>query len=98
MRARLGALAARYDIVHLCGAGKEEPTLEGPAYRQFAYLDEGYGDVLAAADRVVSRAGANGLFELLALRKISLLVPWGAAPAGAISWRIAPGLRPRAMP
>ena len=77
LRARLGALAARYDIVHLCGAGKEEPTLEGPAYRQFAYLDEGYGDVLAAADRVVSRAGANGLFELLALRKISLLVPLG---------------------
>ena len=33
--------------------------------------------MLAAADRVVSRAGANGLFELLALRKISLLVPLG---------------------
>ena len=77
LRSRLAALTARYDIVHLCGAGKEDPALEGPAYRQFAYLDAAYGDVLAAADRVVSRAGANGLFELLALRKISLLVPLG---------------------
>lgn len=77
LRAQLIALTARYDIVHLCGAGKEAPTLEGPAYRQHAYLDEAYGDVLAAADRVVSRAGANGLFELLALRKVSLLVPLG---------------------
>ena len=77
LRSRLAALTARYDIVHLCGAGKEDPALEGPAYRQFAYLDDAYGDVLAAADRVVSRAGANGLFELLALRKISLLVPVG---------------------
>jgi len=77
LRAQLEVLTARYDIVHLCGAGKENPTLEGPAYRQYAYLDEAYGDVLAAADRVVSRAGANGLFELLALRKISLLVPLG---------------------
>lgn len=77
LRSRLAALTARYDIVHLCGAGKEDPALEGPAYRQFAYLDDAYGDVLAAADRVVSRAGANGLFELLALRKISLLVPLG---------------------
>jgi UDP-N-acetylglucosamine--N-acetylmuramyl-(pentapeptide) pyrophosphoryl-undecaprenol N-acetylglucosamine transferase len=77
LRSRLAPLTARYDIVHLCGAGKEDPTLEGPAYRQYAYLDEAYGDVLAAADRVVSRAGANGLFELLALRKISLLVPLG---------------------
>ena len=77
LRARLEALTARYDIVHLCGAGKENPALEGPAYRQLAYLDDAYGDGLAAADRVVSRAGANGLFELLALRKISLLVPLG---------------------
>ena len=77
LRAQLAVLTARYDIVHLCGAGKEDPALEGPAYRQFAYLDDAYGDVLAAADRVVSRAGANGLFELLALRKISLLVPLG---------------------
>jgi len=77
LRAQLAVLIARYDIVHLCGAGKEDPTLGGPAYRQFAYLDEADGDVLAAADRVVSRAGANGLFELLALRKISLLVPLG---------------------
>mgnify|MGYP001546665430 FL=1 len=79
LREALASLSQRFDIVHLCGAGKEAPGLGGPAYRQYAYLDEAYGDVLAAADYVVSRAGANGLFELLALQKVSLLVPLGRA-------------------
>jgi len=34
-----------------------------------------WGDLLAAADIVVSRAGANSLYELVALRKPHLLVP-----------------------
>jgi UDP-N-acetylglucosamine--N-acetylmuramyl-(pentapeptide) pyrophosphoryl-undecaprenol N-acetylglucosamine transferase len=38
-------------------------------------VSEGWGDLLAAADLVVSRAGANTLFELLALGKPNLLIP-----------------------
>ena len=33
------------------------------------------GDIIAAADLVISRAGANALYEWLALRKPHLLVP-----------------------
>ena len=36
-------------------------------------------DFLAMADIVVSRAGANAIFELLALRKPNLLVPLSAS-------------------
>ncbi len=43
------------------------------------YVGEGWGDILAAADVVISRAGANALFELLALHKLNLLVPLPAA-------------------
>ncbi|MFN3237787.1 MAG: glycosyltransferase, partial [Pseudomonadales bacterium] len=50
-----------------------------PEYRQFEYLSEEYGDVLACADVVLSRAGANSIYELLALRKPHLLVPLSAA-------------------
>jgi UDP-N-acetylglucosamine--N-acetylmuramyl-(pentapeptide) pyrophosphoryl-undecaprenol N-acetylglucosamine transferase len=76
LRANLGPLLTRYNIAHLCGKGWLEPSLEGRAgYRQFEFLGAELGDVLAAADRVVSRAGANSLFELLALRKPMLLIP-----------------------
>ena len=61
-------------LVHICGPGKAAP-LELPGYRAFEFVAEGWGDLLAAADAVVSRAGANALFELLTLGKPNLLVP-----------------------
>ncbi|MGI9325720.1 MAG: UDP-N-acetylglucosamine--N-acetylmuramyl-(pentapeptide) pyrophosphoryl-undecaprenol N-acetylglucosamine transferase [Pseudomonadales bacterium] len=72
----LPQLCAEYRVVHLCGPGKMPPLQPLPSdYRPFEYLHEQWGDVLAAADLVVSRAGANTLFELLALAKPNLLVP-----------------------
>ena len=59
-------------------AVRSAPThrLTGRAgYHQFEYVGAGWGDLLAAADVVVSRAGANSLYELVALRKPHLLVP-----------------------
>ena len=44
-------------------------------YIQKEFLHHEFGDVLAAASVVVSRAGANSIYELLALRKPHLLVP-----------------------
>ena len=61
-------------VVHVCGPGKcTDLELEG--YRQFEYVGADWGDLLAAADLVVSRSGSNTLFELLTLRKPNLLVP-----------------------
>ena len=52
------------------------PALEGnPAYRQFEYVSDGLADLFAAADLMVSRAGSNAIFELLALHLPSLLIP-----------------------
>jgi UDP-N-acetylglucosamine--N-acetylmuramyl-(pentapeptide) pyrophosphoryl-undecaprenol N-acetylglucosamine transferase len=44
-------------------------------YQQHEYLDEGFGDALAAADVVLCRAGANSIYELLVTRTPHLLVP-----------------------
>ena len=74
VREALPSLVEQFLVVHVCGPGKLIPADE-PRYRQLEYVDEPWGDVLAAADLVVSRAGANTLFELLALRKPNLLVP-----------------------
>lgn len=77
VRDALPELAEHFVVVHVCGRGKLK-SIEAAGYLQFEYVDEGWGDMLAAADIVLSRAGANALFELLALRKLNLLVPLSA--------------------
>lgn len=74
LRAALPRLLARFEVVHVCGPGKAV-TLQRQGYHQYEYVTQEWGDLLAAADLIVSRAGANTLYELLALRKPSLLIP-----------------------
>jgi UDP-N-acetylglucosamine--N-acetylmuramyl-(pentapeptide) pyrophosphoryl-undecaprenol N-acetylglucosamine transferase len=63
-------------VAHVCGPGRVDVAAANrPGYRQFEYIGDGWGDILAAADVVVSRAGANSVYELVALRKPNLLVP-----------------------
>lgn len=66
-----------YTVLHVCGVGKLV-QINLPNYQQEEYIGDSWGDILAAADVVVSRAGANALFELLALRKLNVLVPLSA--------------------
>ena len=67
-------------LVHICGQGQVDHSYDNlDGYQQFAYLKAPWGDVLAAADLVVSRAGATMLNELFALGIPSLLVPLGRA-------------------
>ena len=73
----LDELTQNYYVLHVCGRGKRLER-EMDNYEQREYVDAGWGDLLAAADLVVSRAGANALFELLALRKLTVLVPLDA--------------------
>jgi UDP-N-acetylglucosamine--N-acetylmuramyl-(pentapeptide) pyrophosphoryl-undecaprenol N-acetylglucosamine transferase len=67
----LPALLETFVVAHVCGPGKI-PDVQAPGYYLFEYVGDGWGDLLAVADLVVSRAGANTLFELLALRKAAL--------------------------
>jgi UDP-N-acetylglucosamine--N-acetylmuramyl-(pentapeptide) pyrophosphoryl-undecaprenol N-acetylglucosamine transferase len=43
-------------------------------YRQYEFVND-MGTLYACADVVVSRAGAGAIFEILALKKPSLLIP-----------------------
>ena len=61
-------------LVHVCGPGKRTGA-HLPGYRQYEFVGPDWGDMLAAADLVVSRAGSNTLFELLSLGKPNLLIP-----------------------
>lgn len=76
LREALPALSTRFRIAHVCGKGGLDPAMEGrPGYRQLEYIGKELPDVFAAADLILSRAGANALSEILALQKPNLLVP-----------------------
>ncbi|PZU95875.1 MAG: undecaprenyldiphospho-muramoylpentapeptide beta-N-acetylglucosaminyltransferase [Pseudanabaena sp.] len=76
VRATLDEITTKYQVVHACGKGNLDESLNGHHhYRQFEYLGKELADVLAIADLVVSRSGANAVFEFLALRKPNLLIP-----------------------
>ena len=69
-------LSRFYNIVHVCGPDNVDEDFASPQeYRQFEFIDEQWGDVLALADVVVSRSGANSLYELLTLNKPNILIP-----------------------
>lgn len=81
LRQILPSLLPLMDVIHLCGKGNLEPSLEQtPGYWQREFLSAELPDALAAADIVLSRAGANTLCELVALQKPMLLIPY---PRGA---------------
>jgi UDP-N-acetylglucosamine--N-acetylmuramyl-(pentapeptide) pyrophosphoryl-undecaprenol N-acetylglucosamine transferase len=75
IRANLNQLLNDFQIVHICGKGQLEPRIQQKGYQQYEYLTTELPDVMAMADLVISRAGANSIFEFLFLRKPMLLIP-----------------------
>lgn len=76
VRQVLQQLLETFQICHICGKGNVKPELEGvKGYRQYEYVHEGLPDAFASADVIISRAGATVLFEILACKKPSLLIP-----------------------
>ena len=79
VRSSLDRLLANYQIVHLCGKGKTDPELEGKSgYRQFEYIKAELKDLFAMSDIILSRAGANAICEIAALKKPNILIPLSA--------------------
>ena len=79
VRAILPRLLQDFQIIHICGQGKTDSSFDNTTgYRQFEYIKEELKDLFAAADIVISRAGANVICELLAMKKPNLLIPLSA--------------------
>ncbi len=80
VRNLLPTLLMNFDVIHLCGKGKNDPAYDNTiGYRQFEYISKELKDLYALADVVVSRAGANAVCEILALAKPNILIPLSAA-------------------
>lgn len=80
VRQILPRLLSDYQVIHICGKGNLDESLIGTSgYVQYEYVDAPLKHLFAAADLVISRAGANSICELLALHKPNLLIPLSAA-------------------
>ena len=80
VRGILPRLLETFQIIHICGKGNLDEGLIGtPGYVQYEYVDAPLKHLFAAADVVISRAGANSICELLALKKPNLLIPLPAS-------------------
>ena len=79
IRKILPELLKEFQIIHLCGKGKMDESLVGTeGYVQYEYIKNELPDMFALADIVISRAGANAICEIHALRKPNLLIPLSA--------------------
>lgn len=80
IRSILPTLLEKFQVVHLCGKDKLDNSLKNlKGYVQFEYIKEELKDLFAISDIVVSRAGANAICELLALKKPNILIPLSAS-------------------
>ena len=79
VRAILPELLKDFQVIHLCGKGKLDSSLtDTKGYVQYEYIKDELADLFALADIVISRAGANAICEISALKKPNLLIPLSA--------------------
>ena len=64
-----------YQIIHICGKNNLEPDINQENYRQFEYVSRDLADYFKLADIIISRSGSNSIFEILALKKLNILIP-----------------------
>ncbi len=79
VRESLEQLLSSLQIIHICGRGNVDPTINKEGYVQYEYVNEELKDIFSITDYVLSRAGANAIFEFLALRIPMLLIPLSLA-------------------
>lgn len=64
-----------FDVIHQVGKGNLNSQIAYDGYKQFEFINEELPDIYAACDMIVSRGGANSLFEIALLKKKALIIP-----------------------
>ncbi len=79
VRKILPELLKDFQVIHLCGKGKVDESLKTQkGYVQYEYIKDELADLFALSDIIISRAGANAICEISALKKPNLLIPLSA--------------------
>ncbi len=75
----LDELLSKFQIVHLVGKGNINTEIgEKEGYQQYEFISEQLNDIFAMTDIMISRAGANSISEILALKIPNILIPLSA--------------------
>lgn len=75
LRGHISEVTKNLSVIHICGKGNLDKSITDKDYVQFEYVNDELPHLMAYADIVLSRAGANSIYELLALKKPNLLIP-----------------------
>ncbi len=74
-------LVKTFRIIHITGKGKGIDFTH-PRYKAFEFVKDELKHLFALTDLVIARAGANSIFEFLALQKPMLLIPLESGSRG----------------
>ncbi|NQT58552.1 MAG: undecaprenyldiphospho-muramoylpentapeptide beta-N-acetylglucosaminyltransferase [Bacteroidetes bacterium] len=73
----INELCERFIVIHQTGSNWTF-EFEHKNYKSYRYIDEHYADIAAAADVVISRAGAGAIWEFALIGKPMILIPKGS--------------------
>lgn len=71
----LTTLLAKFSIIHITGAGHKKIGLKENGYFQIEYANEDLPHLYAMTDCIITRGGANSLWEITALKIPALVIP-----------------------
>lgn len=75
IRDNLKEITKSFNIIHLCGKGNLDTSIKNTSYCQFEFVSNELADLIAASDIVITRGGANMIFEFLSVEKPMLIIP-----------------------
>lgn len=64
-----------FNVIHICGKNSVNTNVKRDNYIQFEFVKDELKHIFKVADMVISRAGANSIFEFLSLNIPMLLIP-----------------------
>ena len=77
VRDNLDYLTKKYQIIHLTGKGHKDESIQNDHYVQYEFVSSELMHFYAISDTVISRAGANAIYEFATLKIPMLLIPLG---------------------
>ncbi len=76
IRNNLDRILKDFNVIHICGKGSlDENLLDKQGYKQYEYVKDEQQHLFKISDLIISRAGSNSIYEILALKIPNILIP-----------------------
>lgn len=76
IRKNIKKLIRDFNLIHICGKDNVDKSLENiDGYKQYGYVTIEQPHLLKLSDIIISRAGSNTIYEIIALKKPNILIP-----------------------